>query len=89
MALQQELVRKRLELRGKKGEQLLAVSAELRAATLVERAILAFQQLNAQAFGSDGDLNLFEKFLELLLGLNLLFEPLLKLLKESAIAREL
>ncbi len=51
---------------GQQRQQLLAAVAQLRAAALVEGSVLAFDQLDAQSLGSDGDLDLLDQFFQFL-----------------------
>ena len=57
------------------------LGAQLRAAALVEGSVLAFDQLNAQPLGGDGDLDLLGELLQILARLDLLFELFFQLLQ--------
>ena len=65
VALDQQRIGQRLQLRGQQRQQLLAAGAQLRASDLVEGSVLALDQLDAQPLGGDGDLNLLGELLQI------------------------
>jgi len=81
VALDQQGIGQRFQLRRQQRQQLLSAVAQPRAAALEEGSVLALDQFNAQSLRCNCDFNLLGQFLEVLARLDLLLELVFELLQ--------
>ena len=71
--LDQQFIGQGLQFPGQQPKEFLANVADMRAAALIKGAVLVLDQFDAQAFRSDGDLDLLGEFFKFLLSSKSLF----------------